>query len=63
MLAASNIAALGSAAPIIPLRGASEVSVLRDRGLIDTTDIKNIVWTMLEGSPKAFKRRREVYGC
>jgi ABC-type lipoprotein export system ATPase subunit/histidinol phosphatase-like PHP family hydrolase len=57
-----NIAVLGDAELIIPLRGASEVSVIRDRGSIDTTETKDIVCTILEGSQKAFKRRQEVYG-
>lgn len=57
-----NIAVLGDAELIIPLRGASEVSVIRDRGSIDTTQTKEIVCTILEGSQKAFKRRKEVYG-
>ncbi|MHB1532911.1 TrlF family AAA-like ATPase [Acidithiobacillus sp.] len=57
-----NIAVLGDAELIIPLRGASEVSVIRNRGSIDTTGTKDIVCTILEGSQKAFKRRQEVYG-
>lgn len=57
-----NIAVLGDAELIIPLRGASEVSVIRDRGSIDTKQTKDIVCTILEGSQKAFKRRMEVYG-
>ncbi len=57
-----NIAILGDAELIIPLRGASEVSVIRDRGSIDTTETKDIVCTILEGSQKAFKRRQEIYG-
>jgi ABC-type lipoprotein export system ATPase subunit len=57
-----NIAVLGDAELIIPLRGASELSVVRDRGSIDTEQTKNIVCTILEGSQKAFKRRQEVYG-
>jgi hypothetical protein len=36
--------------------------VIRDRGSIDTTETKDIVCTILEGSQKAFKRRQEVYG-
>ncbi len=58
----ANIAVLGDAELIIPLRGASELSVIRNRGSIDTTDTKDIVCTILEGSKKAFKRRQEVYG-
>ncbi len=57
-----NIAVLGDAELIIPLRGASELSVIRDRGSIDTVVTKEIVCTVLEGSQKAFKRRQEVYG-
>lgn len=57
-----NIAVLGDAELIVPLRGASEVSVIRNRGSIDTTVTKDIVCTILEGSQKAFKRRQEVYG-
>ncbi len=57
-----NIAVLGDAELIIPLRGASEVSLIRDRGSIDTTETKDIVCTILEGSQKAFKRRQEIYG-
>lgn len=57
-----NIAVLGDAELIVPLRGASEVSVIRDRGSIDTTETKDIVCTILEGSQKAFKRRQEIYG-
>ena len=57
-----NIAVLGDAELIIPLRGASELSVVRDRGSIDTEQTKKIVCTILEGSEKAFKRRQEVYG-
>lgn len=58
----ANIAVLGDAELIIPLRGASELSVIRDRGSIDTTETKGIVCTILEGSQKAFKRRQDVYG-
>lgn len=58
----ANIAVLGDAELIIPLRGASELSVIRNRGSIDTTETKDIVCTILEGSQKAFKRRQEVYG-
>lgn len=58
----ANIAVLGDAELIIPLRGASDLAVIRDRGSIDTTETKEIVCTILEGSRKAFKRRQEVYG-
>lgn len=58
----SNIAVLGDAELIVPLRGASELSVIRDRGSIDTAQTKEIICTILEGSQKAFKRRQEIYG-
>lgn len=58
----ANIAVLGDAELLIPLRGSSELAVIRNRGSIDTKETKDIVCTILEGSPKAFKRRQEVYG-
>lgn len=58
----ANIAVLGDAELIIPLRGASEVSVIRDRGSIDTEKTKDIVCTILEGSRRAYIRRHELYG-
>lgn len=58
----ANIAVLGDAELIIPLRGSSELAVIRNRGSIDTAETKEIVCTILEGSPKAFKRRQAVYG-
>lgn len=58
----ANIAVLGDAELIIPLRGASELAVIRDRGSIDTAETKDIVCTILEGSKKAFRRRQQVYG-
>ncbi len=58
----ANIAVLGDAELIVPLRGASERSVVRDRGSIDNDATKELVCTILEGSKKAFMRRQEVYG-
>ena len=58
----ANIAVLGDAELIIPLRGASDLAVIRDRGSIDTNKTKEMVCTILEGSKKAFLRRQEVYG-
>ena len=58
----ANIAVLGDAELIIPLRGSSELAVIRNRGSIDTAETKGIVCTILEGSPKAFMRRQAVYG-
>jgi ABC-type lipoprotein export system ATPase subunit len=58
----ANITVLGDAELIIPLRGASDLAVIRDRGSIDTGETKDMVCTILEGSRKAFKRRQQVYG-
>jgi hypothetical protein len=58
----ANIAVLGDAELIIPLRGASDLSVIRDRGSIDSAGTKEMVCTILEGSKKAFVRRQIVYG-
>jgi hypothetical protein len=58
----ANIAVLGDAELIVPLRGQSELSVIRDRGSIDTPTTKEIVCTILEGSKRAFKRRYDMYG-
>ena len=57
----ANITVLGDAELIVPLRGASDVAVIRDRGSIDTKETKEIVCSILEGSKKAFMRRKEVY--
>lgn len=57
-----NIAVIGDAELIIPLRGAAEFSVIRDRGSIDTHNTKEIVCTILEGGRSAFLRRRDMYG-
>ena len=58
----ANIAVLGDAELLIPLRAQSENAVIRDRGSIDTKGTKNVVCTILEGGQKAFKRRQHLYG-
>jgi ABC-type lipoprotein export system ATPase subunit len=58
----ANIAVLGDAELIIPLRGQSENSVIRDRGSIDTAATKEVSCAILEGGAKAFKRRQKLYG-
>ena len=58
----ANIAVLGDAELIVPLRGASDLAIIRDRGSIDTRETKEIVCTILEGGKKAFMRRQKVYG-
>lgn len=58
----ANIAVLGDAELIIPLRGSNETSVIRDRGSIDSERTKTITCMILEGSDQAFKKRQKVYG-
>ena len=58
----ANIAVLGDAELIVPLRASSEYAVVRDRGSIDNPATKDLVCTILEGSRRAFRRRLEVYG-
>jgi predicted ATPase len=57
-----NIAVLGDAELIIPLRGSSDRTVIRDRGSIDNGKTKEIVCTILEGSKEAFRKRQTIYG-
>jgi hypothetical protein len=58
----ANIAVLGDAELIIPLRATSERSVVRDRGSIDNAQTKELTCTILEGSREAFTKRRIMYG-
>jgi len=57
----ANIAVLGDAELIVPLRGASDLAVIRDRGSIDTPATKEIICAILEGGRKAFQRRQQLY--
>ena len=57
----ANIAVLGDAELIIPLRASSEKSVIRDRGSIDSPATKDLTCTILEGSREAFKKRQRMY--
>lgn len=58
----ANIAVLGDAEMIIPLRGSNDKAVIRDRGSIDNDATKKIACTILEGSKEAFKKRATMYG-
>ena len=49
----ANIAVLGDAELIVPLRASSEYAVVRDRGSIDNPATKDLVCTILEGSRRA----------
>lgn len=58
----ANIAVLGDAELIIPLKSTSEHSRVLDRGSIDNTATKKITCAILEGGEKAFIKRKEIYG-
>lgn len=58
----ANLAVLGDAELIIPLRASSEVSTIRDRGSIDNFASKDMACTILEGCRDAFKTRQRMYG-
>jgi energy-coupling factor transporter ATP-binding protein EcfA2 len=58
----ANIAVLGDAELIIPLRASSEKAMIRDRGSIDNEDTKELACTILEGSREAFSKRMKMYG-
>lgn len=58
----ANIAVLGDAELILPLRGSADRAVVRSRGSIDNDLTKEIVCTILEGSKEAFRKRQVIYG-
>lgn len=58
----ANIAVLGDAELILPLRSTNERAAIIDRGSIDASKTKVITCTILEGGDQAFKHRRDLYG-
>ena len=58
----ANIAVLGDAELILPLKSTSEKSTIIDRGSIDNAATKKITCAILEGGEKAFIKRKEIYG-
>ena len=58
----ANIAVLGDAELIVPLRASSDKSIIKDRGSIDNAPTKDITCTILEGSKEAFMKRKKLYG-
>lgn len=58
----ANIAVLGDAELIIPLRSTNDRAVVTDRGSIDSAKTKSITCTILEGGDKAFLHRKDLYG-
>lgn len=58
----ANIAALGDAELIIPLRSTNTKTSIVDRGSIDSPETRKITCTILEGSEQAFIKRKQIYG-
>jgi len=58
----ANIAVLGDAELLLPMRRDGDGGVAFDRGSIDKSETKKAVLDILEGGDLAFRRRQEVYG-
>lgn len=56
-----NIAVLGDAELIIPLKSTSIKSMIMERGSIDNEGTRKLCCEILEGGKQAFKRRKEIY--
>ncbi|MDC9723408.1 MAG: AAA family ATPase, partial [Urechidicola sp.] len=57
-----NIAILGDAELIVPLKSSSTRSVIYDRGSVDNEKSRKISCAILEGGERAFRRRKDIYG-
>jgi ABC-type lipoprotein export system ATPase subunit/histidinol phosphatase-like PHP family hydrolase len=58
----ANIAVLGDAELIIPLKSTNELSMIVDRGSVDNSATKKTTCNILEGGEHAFKKRKQIYG-
>lgn len=58
----ANIAVLGDAELIIPLKSTNEKTTITDRGSIDNEKTKKLTCEILEGGEVAFRKRKEIYG-
>lgn len=58
----ANIAVLGDAELLLPMRRDGDGGTAFDRGSIDKTETKKSVLNILEGGDIAFRRRKEIYG-
>lgn len=56
-----NIAVLGDAELIIPLKSTSIKSIIMERGSIDNEGTRKLCCEILEGGERAFKRRKDIY--
>lgn len=57
-----NIAVLGDAELIIPLKSTSTKSMIINHGSIDRAETSDLCCEILEGGKQAFIRRKEIYG-
>ncbi len=57
----ANIAVLGDAELIIPLKSTQSKSMIMDRGSIDNIKTKSLCCEILEGGKRAFRKRQEIY--
>jgi DNA repair ATPase RecN len=58
----ANIAVLGDAELLIPMRRSVDKGIVFERGSIDRAETKAEVRNILEGGDLAFRRRMEIYG-
>jgi len=58
----ANIAVLGDAELIIPLKSTNEKSFIMNRGSIDNSETKKLTCEILEGGEIAFTKRKNIYG-
>lgn len=57
-----NIAVLGDAELITPLKSTSIKSIIYERGSIDKNETRKLCCDILEGGVQAFKKRLDIYG-
>ena len=57
-----NIAVLGDAELIIPLKSTNNKAMIISSGSIDNSDTVKLCCQILEGGESAFKQRQEIYG-
>ena len=58
----ANIAVLGDAELLLPMRRSGDCGCGYDLGSIDKTETKAAALNILEGGDLAFQRRRQIYG-
>ena len=58
----ANIAVLGDAELLLPMRREGDGGTAFDRGSIDKAETKRAILNILEGGDVAFRRRKEIYG-